>query len=202
MQCPFPGMDPYIERPSIWADFHDCLIAAIRGALQPLLRPKYAALVQDRFYVVESERPIYPDVALVESRSPYSGVSSAAVLELDEPVVFEMAEEEIRQPYITIVEPAAGNRLVTAIEVLSPDNKAPGSGRKIISRSAKRSGAAAPTSSKSTCCAMANRRSASRRRRSRNCRLGITLSRSAVGRSARRFTQSLCRAACRALPFR
>ena len=46
MQCPFPGMDPYIERPAIWADFHDRLIAEISGVLQPNLRPKYAALVQ------------------------------------------------------------------------------------------------------------------------------------------------------------
>jgi len=38
--------------------------------------------------------------------------------------------EEIRQPLIKIVEPAAGNRLVTAIEVLSPDNKVAGAGRK------------------------------------------------------------------------
>jgi hypothetical protein len=38
-------------------------------------------------------------------------------------------EEEIRQPVIHIIEPAAGNRIVTAIEVLSPDNKTPGSGR-------------------------------------------------------------------------
>ncbi|MGH7128450.1 MAG: DUF4058 family protein, partial [Planctomycetaceae bacterium] len=58
MSCPFPGMDPYIERPEIWPDFHDSLIAALRGALQPLLRPRYAALTQDRLYVVESERPI------------------------------------------------------------------------------------------------------------------------------------------------
>jgi hypothetical protein len=88
MICPFPGMDPYIERPAIWADFHDCLIVAIRTALQPMLRPKYAALVQDRLY------------------------------------------EEIREPYIQIIEPAGGNRLITAIEVLSPDNKVAGAGRK------------------------------------------------------------------------
>lgn len=31
MPCPFPGMDPYIERPEIWPDFHDSLIAAVRG---------------------------------------------------------------------------------------------------------------------------------------------------------------------------
>jgi len=92
------------------------------------LRPKYAALVQDRLYVVESNRPIIPDVALVETNYPTR--AAAAVLELDEPIVFQLRGEEIRQPYIQIVEPAAGNRLITAIEVLSPDNKMGGDGRK------------------------------------------------------------------------
>jgi hypothetical protein len=95
-------MDMYIERPEIWPDFHDSLIAAIRGLLQPLLRPRYAAVTQDRLYVVE----------------------------IDEPEVFELWREEVRQPLIHIVEPAAGNRLVTAIEVLSPDNKLAGAGRR------------------------------------------------------------------------
>jgi hypothetical protein len=35
---------------------------------------------------------------------------------------------------IEIIEPAAGNRLVTAIEVLSPDNKLAGAGRKMYQR--------------------------------------------------------------------
>ena len=123
-------MDPYIERRAIWPDFHDRLIAAISAALQPQLRPKYAALVQDRLYVVESQRPIYPDVAVVESPLFQRSTGGAAVIEIDEPVVIETTEEEIREPYIEIIEPAAGNRLVTAIEVLSPDNKIPGLGRR------------------------------------------------------------------------
>jgi len=27
MPSPFPGMDPYIEQPSIWVDFHNRLLA-------------------------------------------------------------------------------------------------------------------------------------------------------------------------------
>lgn len=130
MPCPFPGMDPYIERPAIWADFHDCLIAAIRGELQPLLRPKYAAMTQDRLFLVESHRPVYPDVAVVESRQPnWRGDSGAvAVLETDASVVFALDEEEIREPFIEIVE-VSGGRIVTAIEVISPTNKDRGDGQ-------------------------------------------------------------------------
>ena len=57
MRCPFPGMDPYLERPAIWPDFHDSLIIYLREVLQPMLRPRYAALSQNRRYVVESDRP-------------------------------------------------------------------------------------------------------------------------------------------------
>ena len=129
MSCPFPGMDPYVERPELWPDFHDSLIAAVRGLLQPLLRPRYAAVTQDRLYVVESDRPIRPDVSVVRTPSQRSNSVDMAVMEVDVPEVFELWREEIRQPLIHIVESAAGNRLVTAIEVLSPGNKQAGPGR-------------------------------------------------------------------------
>jgi hypothetical protein len=123
-------MDPYIERPEIWPDFHDSLITYLKAALQPLLRPRYVALSQDRLYVVESERPIRPDVAVVRTSSlARTTGAAAAVLEADVPAVFELWREEIREPLIEIVEPAAGNRVVTAVEILSPDDKNPGSGR-------------------------------------------------------------------------
>ena len=53
----------------------------------------------------------------------------AATLECDSPAVFDLPQEEIREPYLEIIEPAAGNRVVTAIEVLSPTNKTVGFGR-------------------------------------------------------------------------
>lgn len=123
MASPFPGMDPYIERPAIWPDFHDRLISAIVGKLQPLLRPRFAALTQDRLYLVESDRPVYPDVAVVEApHSNWRDSGGTAVLEVDAPAVFDFDDEEIREPFIEIVEPSSG-RIVTTIEVISPTNK-------------------------------------------------------------------------------
>lgn len=125
-------MDPYIERPAIWADFHDRFISSISAALQPRLRPKYVALVQDRLYVVESKRPIFPDVSVTKHRRPIREANGGlTVLEVDKPITFEAFEEEVRQPYIEIIETTTGNRLTTAIEALSPDNKIDGVGRKM-----------------------------------------------------------------------
>ena len=127
MPCPFPGMDPYIERSEIWPDFHNSLVAYIREVLQPQLRPRYAAFCQDRLYVVEHRRLIHPDISVVRTTANKGGVAVAALP--DTSLVVEIVEEEISQSLIHIIEPAAGNRIVTAIEVLSPDNKRAGPGR-------------------------------------------------------------------------
>ncbi|MBV8077286.1 MAG: DUF4058 family protein, partial [Planctomycetaceae bacterium] len=45
MPSPFPGMDPYLEAPYIWPDFHDRLASEISGHLnQTLPNPYYARL--------------------------------------------------------------------------------------------------------------------------------------------------------------
>ena len=122
MPCPFPGMDPYIERPEIWPDFHDRFITFLCGALQPLIKPRYVAIMQDRLYVVRDDQARKPDIAVIRSagRTP-ARAGGTATLDLDTPAIFEVYREELREPLIEILEPAAGNKVVTAIEVLSPD---------------------------------------------------------------------------------
>jgi hypothetical protein len=43
MPSPFPGMDPYLETPRRWPDFHNDLAAEIRTALNRCLDPRYLA---------------------------------------------------------------------------------------------------------------------------------------------------------------
>jgi hypothetical protein len=43
MPSPFPGMDPYLEAPPIWPDFHDAVAGQIRAALNQTLRAPYYA---------------------------------------------------------------------------------------------------------------------------------------------------------------
>jgi hypothetical protein len=45
MPSPFPGMDPYLEEPDLWSDFHGGMIYAIRAAITRLLPPGYVARV-------------------------------------------------------------------------------------------------------------------------------------------------------------
>ena len=41
MSTPFPGMDPYLERPGLWGEVHTRLMVAIADALAPRRRPTY-----------------------------------------------------------------------------------------------------------------------------------------------------------------
>ena len=48
MPSPFPGMDPYLEARSIWPGVHLAMITYIHEALQPQLRPKYIARIEEQ----------------------------------------------------------------------------------------------------------------------------------------------------------
>jgi hypothetical protein len=43
MPSPFPGMDPSLESPALWSDFHNNLAAEIRAHLNRLIQPRYFA---------------------------------------------------------------------------------------------------------------------------------------------------------------
>src|SRR5690242_3858643 len=70
MPSPFPGMDPYLEAPSLWQDFHNDLASAIREQLTPQLRPRYQARLTPRFTYESIEigerRAALPDIGILE----------------------------------------------------------------------------------------------------------------------------------------
>ncbi|MGQ9550641.1 MAG: DUF4058 family protein [Roseiflexus sp.] len=136
MPGPFPGMDPYLESRVLWPDVHQSLITYSRDALQPLLRPRYHARIGERLYVIPSRRTIYPDVTVVQRRlatiSDEGG--GTEVLTADAPVVLLVPPEEVREPFIEILDLSQGGQVVTVIEVLSPANKTPGEGYDLYRR--------------------------------------------------------------------
>ncbi len=135
MPSPFPGMDPYLESPAFWQDLHLSLMFCAREALQPLLPPRYYALMGERIILEEPQRSYYPDVRVARkpSESPADGAqaaqgSSGAVavaIEADAAVEVE-AVEEIREVYLEIRD-VSGGHVVTVIEIVSPANKSAGS---------------------------------------------------------------------------
>jgi hypothetical protein len=126
----FPGMDPYLENPRIWPGIHSALIVYIRDRLQPRLGPRYVAAIEERVFVEGPQREIIPDV-LVKQRRPATKDGDVAVLEVeaDAPDVVRVADLEIHETYVAVLDRQSGHQVVTVIEVVSPSNKYAGPGR-------------------------------------------------------------------------
>jgi hypothetical protein len=130
IRSPFPGMDPYLEAPSIWPDVHTNLMCIIGEQLTPLLAPKYLAELDPHVIIDQVDDPqvALPDVSVTRLDAP-GGAPSAVAVAAPAPV-------EVRVPmgvptrlvsvYIRLQEAA---RLVAVIELLSPVNKRRGKGR-------------------------------------------------------------------------
>lgn len=132
MPSPFPGMDPYLELPERWPDFHTRLIVELANTLTRRLRPRYIVAVEQRTYLLEGDDLAVvgrPDVAVVDAR-PDSGGPEAAPAGAGAPRVVTLAlPEEVRERYLEVREVPSGE-VVTVIEILSPANKLSGAGRK------------------------------------------------------------------------
>ena len=126
MPCPFPGMDPYLEKYQYWADFTPKLLVAISNALNPRLLPRNEAL-----YVIVTHEDIRlhrvkPDVTI--SSTPQwtpetitgTAVADPTIVELEYPDL-----EPITQRVLKVIQ-RSNRQVVTVIEVLSPGNKEPG----------------------------------------------------------------------------
>lgn len=149
MQCPFPGMDPWLEHPALWPGVHNSLISAIRDELAPLLAPRYFVAVEVHTYHMSwrDDREMgIPDLSIgrrrgvAETVAPDAvadattevDVSSARVIDVQVPM-----STQVRESYIEI-HLTEDRDLVTAIEILSPANKLSGKGRRAYVRKRQR----------------------------------------------------------------
>lgn len=126
-------MDPYLEHPDVFPDLHAGLIFALKEALQPSLPEQYFAQSDERVWLEISGRHVGPDVSVLErQRKVDRQDSTSAALAVappprTRPVVVAVPLEERRELFLEIfAREDHGNRLVTAIEILSPTNKTPG----------------------------------------------------------------------------
>jgi hypothetical protein len=126
MPSPFPGMNPFLERPDLWHEVHHGLISSIAYALTPQVRPKYRVAIEVRIYREELEEPFVgrPDVAVLHEQT---AVAYTVATTLPRPVRVPVFDE-IREGYLEVRE-VATNNVITAIEILSLSNKRPSKGR-------------------------------------------------------------------------
>lgn len=142
MPSPFPGMDPWLERPAVFPDFHTAFITTLRVVLNAQLPPPFYAGVSTRVWMEESERRVEPDVDVLKpSNGPAAGgaagggvaLLTGTATALTE-IVAPLPDEEMRERYVEIFAAPGEERLVNSIEMLSPSNKTPGSGGRDLYR--------------------------------------------------------------------
>jgi hypothetical protein len=129
---PFPGLDPYLEHPTLWPGVHNGLIAALQLALAPQLRPRYYVAIEERLYITEPDQRVFvgrPDLAVVGHPEVEAGLqpapSASSVLAVQVPL-----PDEVRETYIEVRETGT-DYVVTVLEILSPTNKRLGRGRRL-----------------------------------------------------------------------
>ncbi len=128
MSSPFPGMDPFLENPAYWSDFHATFINYWREAIADALPPHYEASISERVYLMEHDpdarKLAFADLAVTQaetlSAKPSPAASGIATLE---PVTIPLQLlEGPRETYVEILH-QPDRTLVTVLELLSPANK-------------------------------------------------------------------------------
>ncbi len=125
MKNPFPGMNPWLEE--FWRDVPASLLVYARDQLNAELPPGLQARVDERLAIdagEEKARAYVPDVAVTESWDrprPVLGQGGQTVT-VAEPTVVDFGQEILR--HVEIVD--SRFHVITAIELLSPSNKADG----------------------------------------------------------------------------
>jgi Protein of unknown function (DUF4058) len=137
MPTPFPGMDPYLERPGLWEEVHTGLIAEIQQFLAPLVRPRYRVAVERRTYLaVLSSNDLVgkPDVLVVSpAREPGQAAPAHASVTVAPQVAELPMAEEVIERYLEIRAVTTGE-VITVIEILSHSNKSSRQGREQYER--------------------------------------------------------------------
>lgn len=128
MASPFPGMDPYLEHPAFWRDFHVEFLANLRAQLNERLPLPYTAQIEEAVRLVELDPPgarsTISDVAIERGPGPMQGRPGGPSAATLDPVTLQIPEvEEIHDHWVE-VRYRGGQDLVTVIELLSPSNKA------------------------------------------------------------------------------
>ncbi len=133
MPSPFPGMNPYLERPSVWHDFHESFMPLARETLSKQILPRYFVKIDEHLYIhhlEEESRTLVGRADLAVTHLPsFAESSSARAGLLTAPAEVTAAHIDIESiSYLEVVDRET-RQVVTVVELLSPSNKLPGSDR-------------------------------------------------------------------------
>jgi len=128
MPSPFPGMDPYLEDPAFWSDFHASFLPYLRDAINERLPDNYEARLDEKVNLTERSpdriKLLEPDLAVSQDQALTPGTTPAVGVATLEPMTIPHLpiEEEEHERWIEILH-RPERSLVTVLELLSPANK-------------------------------------------------------------------------------
>jgi hypothetical protein len=116
-------MDPYIETPAVWGDFHGGLATEIRATLNRQLRPRYVArmtpyVTYESIEIAQSVG-IRPEVGVWQPKALRESATTTTPPAAESFVAYETP----LRLYAVEIHWVETMELVTAIEILSPVNK-------------------------------------------------------------------------------
>jgi len=122
-------MDPYIESPALWSDFHNNLASEIQAQLNRRIQPRYFARLTPyvTYEVVEvgQVHGVRPDVGVWQLQ-PLPGEAPDSTATIAPAPVESLVTLEIPLRLHRVeIRATASQQLVTVVEILSPVNKRP-----------------------------------------------------------------------------
>jgi hypothetical protein len=123
-------MDPYLEMQPYWGDFAPTYLTEIRNAILPRLLPRYDVRLEEYVMLTEDDLKLHrlrPDLTIATTPEWRATGGGVAVAEPETRELEYPAYEPRTQRRLKIVH-LPSERVVTALELLSPSNKLPGEG--------------------------------------------------------------------------
>jgi hypothetical protein len=127
-------MDPFLESPEFWPDFHATFITTWREAIAERLPAHYQARIDERVSLIDvpenpdweisRTRPIRPDIAITQGQPAATAQTAIVESRTLDPVSIPMIidPEESHETFIEIRH-QPDRTLVAILELLSPTNK-------------------------------------------------------------------------------
>jgi len=128
-------MNPYLEQDDAWHDFHERFCTRLADELVSRTGPTYLVKLDENVYLHElpsEQRRLVgrPDVMVLEpGRRTPSGAATVSPAASGAPAYANLPAVDLERLSYVEIRDARSRRLITAIELLSPTNKRPGSDR-------------------------------------------------------------------------
>jgi hypothetical protein len=125
-------MDPYLEQPDVWHDFHERFIPQTAESIGGQIRPDYFVKIDEHVYIHElpgDQRHFLGRADMTVTPTSKTSHKASAVGILEPPWEIEFPSVDVERHSYLEIRDRRNRQLITVIELLSPANKQSGPDR-------------------------------------------------------------------------